>query len=122
MTREKADAGQTLDACGMWRSAMRVGRMTLKPETKYSVRIWDITTEKTKASSAQRVGKTAGRSRPRRSMRACSVSSLDGCFAVGWEGTPPSDNTVEMVLSPAEDVDPAPSGALIAMATFWTDD
>lgn len=36
MTSEKALAGQTAEACGMSSLAIRVGRMTLKPETKYS--------------------------------------------------------------------------------------
>ena len=36
VTREKAEAGQTADACGMSSSRMRVGKRTLKPETKYS--------------------------------------------------------------------------------------
>jgi len=35
-TREKALAGQVLDAGGMSRSLIIVGNMTVKPETKYS--------------------------------------------------------------------------------------
>ena len=35
-TKAKALAGQTAEACGIERSLTRVGRMTLKPETKYS--------------------------------------------------------------------------------------
>lgn len=36
MTREKALAGQTADAMGISSSSIRLGRRTLKPETKYS--------------------------------------------------------------------------------------
>ena len=38
ITREHAVAGHTLDACGISSSLINVGRMTVKPETKYSVR------------------------------------------------------------------------------------
>ncbi len=38
ITRENAVAGHTLDVCGISRSLIKVGRMTTKPETKYSVR------------------------------------------------------------------------------------
>ena len=35
-TRAKALAGQTAEDCGIERSLIKVGKMTLKPETKYS--------------------------------------------------------------------------------------
>lgn len=75
MTKEKALAGQTLEDYGMSRSSINVGRMTLKPETKYSVKTCDMIMEKTNASSARLLANVAGRSLPSRSMRASSDSS-----------------------------------------------
>jgi hypothetical protein len=34
--KENALAGQVVDAAGMYSSVVKVGRMTVKPETKYS--------------------------------------------------------------------------------------
>ena len=70
MTKEKAVAGHTLAAYGIWSSLISVGRMTVKPETKYSVKNWDIEMLKTNSISFQRVVKTGERSRPRRSIRS----------------------------------------------------
>ena len=78
MTREKAVAGHTLAACGISSSVISVGRMTVKPETKYSVKNWDMEMLKTKIISLQRVVKIGGRSRPRRSIRAWRDSSTAG--------------------------------------------
>src|ERR1700761_1381775 len=64
MTSENAVAGQTLDDCEMLSSRMSIGRITLKPETKYSVMIWDMTMLKTNANSSHAVLNSGGRSRP----------------------------------------------------------
>ena len=37
--KEKALAGHVDDAAGMFKSLVKVGKMTVKPETKYSYRV-----------------------------------------------------------------------------------
>ena len=81
MTSENAAAGHTLAACGMSSSRINVGKMTVKPETKYSVKNCDIVMLKTKDTSRQRVVKMRGRSRPRRSIRSCNDSSIAAVHA-----------------------------------------
>lgn len=78
IVRENAVAGQTLDERGMCRSWIKVGRMTLKPDTKYSVKIWLIRIEKAKAISAHNVVNVGGRSLPSLCIRASRLSSTSG--------------------------------------------
>lgn len=86
MTREKAVAGHTLDARGISRSVISVGRMTVKPETKYSVRSCDMVMLNTNANSLQIVLKEEGRSLPSRSIRTSRDSSAQGWDAsFSWE-------------------------------------
>jgi len=91
---EKALAGHVDDAAGMSRSLTSVGRMTVKPDTKYSYqmsarrqaelekgiteRTWDMEIEKTKPISAHNERKTSGLCLPSRSSRASRDSSPAG--------------------------------------------
>ena len=68
-------AGHTLVEDGMFSSLLRVGRMMLKPETKYSVRIWLIATAMTNVTSERAFLKHGGLSLPSRCIFWSSVSS-----------------------------------------------
>ena len=63
---ENEVAGHTLVEDGMFSWALRVGRMMLKPETKYSVRIWLMATAITKVISDRAFWKHGGLSLPSR--------------------------------------------------------
>ena len=93
MTREKTFAGQVCDWAGMLREVAKMGRMTLKPLTKYSYRrckwgivcmgsrtlrtamTMDASSEKQKPISVHTVLNLTGLCLPSRSMRACVLSS-----------------------------------------------
>lgn len=93
MTSEKEVAGQTLEERGILRSCMRVGKITVNPDTKYSVRIWLMRIEKTKATSPDKELNVGGRSFPSLAIRASRLSStsgspvlcslLDECVSIG---------------------------------------
>jgi len=76
MASEKEVAGHTLEAPGMLSSVIKVGRRMLKPDTKYSVRIWLMAIATTKPISDQALLRLGGRSRPIRSILCASVSSI----------------------------------------------
>ena len=110
MTREKTLAGHVWDRGGMSRAVARVGRITLKPLTKYSYDAMfsverfgvrgkrfltamtiDASNEKQKPISVHAVLNLAGLSLPSRSMRACMRSP----------SAPPSSRAIQDVCAQA---------------------
>ena len=110
MTREKTLAGHVWDCDGISRAVARVGRITLKPLTKYSwsgtFSLWvsdirtkmfltamtiDASNEKQKPISVHTVLNLAGLSLPSRSMRACMLSP----------SAPPSSGAIQSACAQA---------------------
>lgn len=75
-TREKALAGQVMEAEGILSSVANVGMMTENPLMKYSVMNWLIVTANMNPYSSYADLKTSGLCRPRRSIRFASDSSV----------------------------------------------
>ena len=113
MTREKTLAGHVWDCDGISKAVARVGRITLKPLTKYSwsgmacsahegsdIRVKrfltamtiDASNEKQKPISVHTVWNLTGLSLPSRSMRACMLSP----------SAPPSSRAIQDVCSSVE--------------------
>lgn len=69
ITGEKAVAGHTREARGILSSWACSGKMTVKPESKNSVKNSDIIMPNKQNSLVHRLGNADGRSRPRCSIR-----------------------------------------------------
>jgi len=106
---EKALAGHVNDVAGILRSCTSVGRITVKPDTKYSCvglsdnqlrggmfshteSTWDMEIENTNPISAHKDPKTSGLCLPKRSMRASNDSSTGElsipCLDFSFSGGP----------------------------------